>query len=111
LEAFVLAGFVSGLDELNALPEQEFEQLCNAIVCDDRGDMGRYIGDTGLPGDAAELPDQTPEERIRALKVPKGGINVMEALDEGRRIAQDLIRQHNETTKNEILNSHIPTLR
>jgi hypothetical protein len=108
LEQFVMAGFVNGREQLDSLPDEEFQALCNALMPADPPARGAGEDPVG-PQLLDSLPDQSIEERIRALKVPKGGINVNEALEQGRGLARDLIRQHNETTKSEILNSLIPT--
>jgi hypothetical protein len=109
LEQFLLAGFVNGREQLDSLQDDEFQGLCNALMPADPPPRNPADDQAG-PQLLDSLPDQSIEERIRALKVPKGGINVNEALEQGRAIARDLIRQHNEVTKNEILNSLIPTL-
>jgi hypothetical protein len=109
LERFLWAGVVGSLEELQYMPETEFQATFNALIATDDG----FRSDPGIHPGSQSLdvpPKLTIEQRIRTLKTQPGGFDIDGALDQGRGIAMDLLREYNEAIKRDISNPSITGL-
>jgi hypothetical protein len=110
LAQFVSAGIVSSIDQLNAMPQPEFDGLL--IAFEDRDSLAPLSNEADKDLlDLNALPNLSIEERIRALKVPKNPINIGDRLERGRAIARNLLGNHNTTAKPRILSSPLTVVR
>jgi hypothetical protein len=101
----VSAGFVSSIDQLNAMPQPEFDGLLNVIEGREPEELEKGLLDLN------PLPDLSIEERIRVLKMPKNPINIGERIEQGRSLARFLLDDHNNTAKPRILSSPLAVMR
>jgi hypothetical protein len=112
LDRFVAGGMVSSLQQLNALPQQEFDDLCQVFDFQSPDIMDFPITEGGASTEQpVVLPEQTTEERIASLKPVTGAVNLGDAIDEGRRLGRAFLEGYCEDTKPQIVSSKISALK
>jgi hypothetical protein len=112
LDRFLAGGMVSSLQQLNGLPQQEFEDLCQVVDFQSPDIMDFPITEAGAGTEQpVVLPEQTIDERIASLKPVAGAANLGDAIDEGRRLGRTFLEGYCEDTKPLIVSSKISALK
>jgi hypothetical protein len=110
LEQFRNAGIVTSPQELNAMGQEEFEAIVDALsIREAPAPQGDDASGTVL--DLTPLPEMSIQERIAALRVTKNAVAVEGHLELGRSIARELLDGYNTRSRPQILSSRLASLR
>lgn len=103
LERFRAAGFVRNIDELNLIPEKEFESLVMMLDSSVNDSAVKEIKRPEAPKEEPVfIPEPTTEQRIQRIiescKV-ENGMDVAALLDEGKNAASDFLSYYDAELK------------
>jgi hypothetical protein len=106
-DLFKAAGFVSTIEDLDRLPQGEYDELLG-VLNDNSVMQPDFAGDVPeMQLNEQGIPELTVEERIQALKPPKGGLNIQDEMEQGRRMARDLLELHHVMMHDAIMQSKL----